>query len=444
MPAVSFPTLEFPHLADVELPRVVRARLNHPVGDAVADVPAAVRAAVEGSERLRRLPPGASVAVALGSRGIARIAEVAGTAIAALRDMGLAPFVVPAMGSHGGGTAEGQIAVLDRLGLTETTLGAPIRATMETVDYGTTDAGTRCKFDRNAAGADAVVVINRVKSHTTFDRAIESGLVKMVTVGLGKAEGARAAHRTGPPALTDVVPAVARVLLEKAPIALGIALVENPDKSLIAVEGVAPADFHAADERLLKRAKAFIARLPFDPLDVLVVEQIGKDISGAGMDHAVTGRADLRSIPNPAPFVSRIVVLGLSAATGGNGLGVGLADFTTVDVTRKIDLQQIYMNSLTSTLVEKSRFPIVLANDRDAMRAAVSTCWSPGNPQTRMCVIRSTLNLDEVLVSEPLVAELRDSAVFGDCSEPFALDFADNGRLLSRAYAADETLRAAS
>jgi hypothetical protein len=438
MVSAVFPALRFPHLDRVVLPRVARVRLQHKKGTPVADVPGAVSDAVRSSRRLAALAPGSSVAVALGSRGISHIVTVARTAIDTVRAMGHQPFVIPAMGSHGGGTAEGQVRVLANLGLTEAALGAEIRSSMDVVDYGETAEGARCKFDRNAAGADAVIVINRVKSHTTFDRPIESGLVKMTAVGLGKAEGARSVHRTGPRALTDTLPALARIALEKSPIALGIALVENADKQLVAVEGVDRDDFFESDERLLKLAKTHVARLPFDHIDALVVERIGKDISGAGMDHAVTGRADLRSIPNPPPFVARIAVLGLSTATGGNGLGVGLADFTTVAVASAIDLEQIYMNSLSSTLVEKSRFPIVLADDRDVMRALVSTSWSADDPSTGLCIIRSTLHLGEVLLSAPLLDRIRESAIYVSEGPLEELRFDDEGALLSRAYERDE------
>lgn len=438
MVSAVFPALRFPHLDRVVLPRVARVRLQHGKGTPIADVPGAVGDAVRSSRRLAALAPGSSVAVALGSRGISHIVTVARTVIDTVRAMGHLPFVVPAMGSHGGGTAEGQVRVLANLGLTEEALGVEIRSSMDVVDYGATAEGARCKFDRNAAGADAVIVVNRVKSHTTFDRPIESGLVKMTAVGLGKADGARSVHRTGPRALTETLPALARIALERSPIALGIALVENADKQLVAVEGVDRDDFFASDERLLKLAKTHVARLPFAHIDALAVERIGKDISGAGMDHAVTGRADLRSIPNPPPFVSRIAVLGLSAATGGNGLGVGLADFTTVAVASAIDLEQIYMNSLSSTLVEKSRFPIVLADDRDVMRALVSTSWSADDPSTGLCIIRSTLHLGEVLLSATLLGQIRESPIYVSEGPLQPLRFDEGGALLSRAYEADE------
>ena len=434
MVSASFPALDFTFLEKVEIPQVCRVRLTHPRGNPIEDVDGAVRQAVRSSPRLRELAAGSEVAVALGSRGISRIVVIGQAVVSELKALGHRPFIVPAMGSHGGGTAEGQVNVLAKLGLTEEALGAPIRSSMEVVDYGVTPDGAHCKFDRNAAGAAAVVVVNRVKSHTTFERSIESGLVKMVAVGLGKAEGARAVHRTGPRAFLDTLPALAKIALEKSPIALGIAVVENADKDLVAVEGVAPEDFFEADMRLLKMAKSFIARLPFGKMDGLVVEQIGKDISGAGMDYAVTGRADLRSIPNPPePFASRIAVLGLSEATGGNGLGIGLADFTTVDVVSRIDLRQIYMNSLTSTMAEKSRIPIVLKNDLDAIRATVSTSWSASDLETRLCLIRSTLHLQEILVSESLLWETLAGGA-EQASDFFPLRFSSQGKLLTRVY----------
>jgi hypothetical protein len=436
MLSASFPEVRFPHLEQVELPAVRRIRLRHPTGTPIDDTEAHVRRAVMECARFEALPKGSTVAVALGSRGISGIVRVAQSAIATLRERGFEPFVVPAMGSHGGGTAEGQVEVLAKLGMTEETLGAPIRSSMEVIDYGVTADGARCKFDRNAASADAVVVINRVKSHTTFERPIESGLVKMMAVGLGKAEGARSVHRTGPSALTDTLPALAAIALKKSPVALGIALVESAEKQLVAIEGVAPENFFEADRRLLILAKSLLARLPFDTIDALIVEQIGKDISGAGMDYAITGRADLRSIPNLSkPFISRIAILGLSAKTGGNGLGIGLADFTTQEAVSKIDLRQIYMNSITSTMVEKSRIPVVLPDDRDAVRASVATSWSADDLSTRLCIIRSTLHLDEILISDALLTEAEAAATFVDAGAPFPLAFDAAGRMTTHAYA---------
>jgi hypothetical protein len=437
----SFPLIAFPHLNRVAVPRFSRARLTFRCGSVISDIEPTVLRVVQASQRLRALKRGSSVAVALGSRGIAHIALVGRTVVAALREMGLEPFVVPAMGSHGGGTAEGQTTVLAKLGMTEEYLGAPIRATMETVDYGTTADGTPCLFDANASKASGIIVVNRVKSHTTFDRPIESGLVKMVAVGLGKADGARNVHRIGARGLSDTLPSLARLALSKAQISLGIALVENPMKELVVIEGVEPEDFFSADERLLTVAKSLIARLPFDFLDALVVEKIGKDISGTGMDYAVTARADLRGVPNPpVPLINKIVVLGITQASCGNGLGIGLADFTTKRTVDQIDLRTIYMNSLTSTLAEKSRIPIVLPDDLTAIRAGISTSWSNSDQSVRMCIIRSTLHLDEILVSEVLLSELVQGGKASSIGPPVDLEFASDGTLLTHAYSRDEVL----
>jgi hypothetical protein len=431
----TFPVIKFPHLEQARIPRVARVSLVQPAAEAIADITAAVNAEIAKSRRLAALPKGASVAVGLGSRGIANIPMIARAVIDRLKAMGLAPFVVPAMGSHGGGTADGQRAVLARLGMTEEFLGAPVKATMEVASFGKSEGGFECKFDKFAAEADAVVVVNRIKSHTSFDRPNESGIVKMVAVGLGKAEGARVVHRLGVAGMAETLPELARTLLERAPVAFGIALVENANKDTARIVGVEPEDFFDVDRDLLVYAKSLTARLPIDTVDTLVVEQIGKDISGIGMDNAVTGRVDMRGLDNvKRPFMAKIAVLGLSAATGGNGLGIGLADFTTNAVVEKIDLQSIYMNSLTSTLVEKSRIPIVLPNDRDAVAAAVVTSWSATDELTRLCLIRSTLHLDEMVASESMVEELRGNPKVGDIGPFFELEFSRDGQLLTRAY----------
>ena len=251
MPAMfspTFPEVHLPHLKDVPLPPMLRLGLSHPTAEAVADIGAAVDEALARSRQLADLRRGASVAVAVGSRGIAHIPKVVAAAVRHLRQRGFEPFIVPAMGSHGGATAEGQAGVLAHLGVTEASVGAPIRATMETAEYGATLHGIPSRFDKNAAEADAVLCINRVKSHTSFDRPIESGLTKLIAVGLGKQAGAQNVHRLGPRGYTEVLPELARIAIEHAPIAFGIALVENADKQLVVVEGVEPENF-AADRR---------------------------------------------------------------------------------------------------------------------------------------------------------------------------------------------------
>jgi hypothetical protein len=429
----TFPAVHLPHLEQVELPPVRRVRLHHPSAAAVADVEGAVRDAMGKSRRLSDLPRGASVAVAVGSRGIAEIPVLARTVVAHLNGLGLEPFIVPAMGSHGGGTALGQEGVLKKLGVTEASTGAPVRATMETVGYGATLDGIPCRFDANAAGADAVVLIARVKSHTSFDRPVESGLTKMTAVGLGKQAGARNVHRLGPRGYIEVLPSLAKIALEHSPIAYGVAVVENSAHQLVAIEGAEPEQFLATDERLLVRAKELLARLPFAQIDGLIVERIGKEISGTGMDIAISGRADIRGVANPKPLVHKLAVLGLSDATAGNAIGLGVADFTTLEVANALDLVAMYMNSITATTAEKARVPIVLPDDRTAIRAVVATCWASELERVRLCQIRSSMDLDEILVSPALFEDLEGSERAEALSDPAPLAFAADGRLLTRA-----------
>jgi Lactate racemase N-terminal domain len=429
----TFPEVDLPHLADIPLPPMMRLRLRHPKGEPIEDIAAAVDSALARSKQLETLRSGASVAVAVGSRGIAHIPKVVAAAVRHLKQRDFAPFIVPAMGSHGGATAEGQAGVLAHLGVTEKTVGAPVRATMETVEYASTMHGIPCRFDRNAAEADAVLCINRVKSHTSFDRPIESGLTKLIAVGLGKQAGAQNVHRLGPRGYTEVLPALARIAIEHSPIAFGIALVENADKQLVVIEGVEPEAFAATDERLLKLAKSLAARLPFEHVDGLIVEWIGKEISGAGMDPAVVGRVGIRSIPDPdKPFVNKLAVLGVTADSYGNAVGLGNADYTTRKVANNVDLLPMYMNCITAGGTEGARIPAVLRDDQTVLRAMVATCWRSDPDNARLCQIRSSLYVNEILVSPALYSEVEGRSDVERLSHPLPLEFSADGELLTR------------
>ena len=323
------------------------------------------------------------------------------------------------------------MSLLAELGFTEEAMGCPIEASMEVVRLGETSAGIPVHFDRRAFEADAVLVVGRVKSHTSFDREVESGLTKMVAIGLGKAEGARFVHRLGVRGYMEVLPEWARIAIREAPVAYGIAIVENAAREAAVIEGAEPEDFYETDARLLKTAKGCVPKLPFEQIDVLAVERLGKNISGTGMDPAVTARFDIRGRPNPpAPVISKLVVLGLTPETHGNGLGVGNADYTTKAVADRLDLYAMYMNACTATFTERVRIPAVLASDKAALQAAVGTSWHLDGADARLCLIRSTLHLETVLVSPPLAEELNGAGeVLGEAE---ALRFDDEGRLLTR------------
>ena len=433
MTSPTFPAVHLPMFDPVALPLLMRVALTHPRGDPIGDVEGAVAAALGGASRLNALAKGARVALAVGSRGIAHIDRIVARAVAVLEQRGLVVFIVPAMGSHGGGTPAGQTALLAELGITPEAMRAPIEATMEVVEYGHTADGTPCLFDRNAAAADGIVVINRVKPHTTFERPIESGLVKMVAIGLGNAGGALHVHRLGPRGLAETLPDIAAIALDKAPIAFGLALVENAYKQLVAIEGVEPEDFFDADRRLLGRARSLVARLPCSHVDALVVEWIGKEISGPGMDPVVTGRHDFRDLPAPsAPVTVKIGVLGITPASHGNAIGLGTADYTSRRVVEGVDLYATYLNAATGAMTDVVKMPMVLPDDRAVINACVATCWRPTPAEARLAIIHSTLHLDEILISPTLFEDMREHEGVLAISEPEPIAFSKDGRLLSR------------
>jgi hypothetical protein len=392
------------HAPDLRMHRVRRRPVEAPPPP---DPRAAARAALQG--RLAQVRPGDTVAVGVGSRGIAGIAEVVAGLVEALQDVGARPFVVPAMGSHGGASAQGQAQTLAGLGVSEAALGVPVRATMATVRLGRAD-DVEVAVDAYAAEADHVLVVNRLKSHTSFSGEVESGLAKMLAIGLGKQHGAEELHRLGPGQLERRIRTAARHLCDRLQVLGGVALVEGPAKHLVAVELVEPDGIGGAREaELLRQAKGHEARLPAEQLDVLVVDLMGKELSGTGMDTNVLGRRMVRSMPElPAPCITAVVCCEVSAGSHGNAVGLGLADFVPERALAGFDPTVTYANALTagSQAVQRAKIPIVLADDVDAVSAAMLTCDVPDLSEVRLMRIRNTLHLDEIMVSESLLDEV--------------------------------------
>jgi len=405
------------------LPRFLKIRQELP-SDRVPDIVAAVREELLRLELGSRLRPGASVAITAGSRGIANITLVLRTVADVLREGGAEPFIVPAMGSHGGATPEGQRHLLAEYGITEASVSAPIRATMDTVDLGRLPNGAVVYFDALAAAADATLVVNRVKAHTAFRGEIESGLCKMTSIGLGKQRGAEQVHDHG---LRETIPAVAELSLRHNNVVGGLALVENAEHELAMIRGVRPDDFLTADRELLRIANDYLPRVPFDHLHVLAVGWLGKNISGSGMDYNVVGmwrRIGGDRIPN----FERIVVLDMTSESEGNGLGVGIADFTTRRLYDKLDLQKMYLNGLTSGAFEAIKIPVVLDSDRQALEVALHAAGSAGAPP-RVAIIHSTLDLGELWVSEVLMDEVSANPRLTALGPPEELAFDADQRL---------------
>ncbi|MFC6941725.1 DUF362 domain-containing protein [Salinirubellus sp. GCM10025818] len=386
--------VEFPHFHDV--------RYDPPTPE-LEDTPGAAREAVD-ALAVDALPAGASVAVGVGSRGITDLVPIVEAVVGRLDEHGLSPVVVPAMGSHGGATAEGQREVLAAMGITEESLGCPIDARMETVVLGESELGQPVRFGVAALEADAVMVVNRVKAHTNFTGPFESGLTKMSTVGLGKQKGASAIHeRALVEGYVPVLGAAFEVVRREVDLLGGVAIVENFEDRTAEVEGVPASDLPEAETALLERAYEYMPTLPYDELDVLVVEEIGKDVSGAGMDTNVIGRYEVLNAEEPeSPDIKRILVLGLTEATHGNGQGIGLADLTTVDVVEELDLDQVYANALTSSSFSKARLPLALPNDELGLAAAVSGVGPYDPEEARIAWIRDTGHLSEFRVSPAL------------------------------------------
>ncbi|MDO3677711.1 lactate racemase domain-containing protein [Paenibacillus ehimensis] len=415
-------------LQDIPIPQMVRirqkfdgTRLERPTEDLEREL--AKPGAID------RIKPGQQVAVAVGSRGVANIAAFTRTTIDAIKRAGAHPFIVPCMGSHGGATAEGQKEVLHHLGVTEEAMGVPIRSTMEVVQIDQLPNGLPVYVDKYAYEADAIVVINRVKPHTAFRGKIESGIMKMISIGLGKQKGAEACHQLGFKYMAENVPAMARIMLEKLPILFGVALVENAYDETCIVEVLPAAQVEEREMALLEIAKARLPKILFDQIDVLVIDYIGKNISGDGMDPNITGR-----YPTPyahgGPDVSKMVVLDTTPETKGNANGVGTADFTTQRLVDKMDLAATYANGLTSTVCAPTKIATTLENDLYAIKAAVKTCNILDYTQCRLVRIRDTLHLGEIEISVNLLEEAKLHPDIEILTDPYDLPFNSEGNLV--------------
>jgi hypothetical protein len=357
-------------------------------------------------EKIRTLVnPGQSVAVAVGSRGIDNLSRIVKETINFLKEHGAAPFIVPAMGSHGGATAEGQLEILRGYGVTEETMGVPIKSSMDVTLIGHTPKGIPVYMDKNALAADTVVVINRVKPHTAAKGLIESGLCKMLAIGLGKHIGCSRLHEEGWSGFSQVISSAAEVFLKKANIGFGIALVENAFDQTAIIKAVVKDEFLTQDRELLAKSKAMMPRLLVPHIDVLVIEQIGKDISGAGMDPNIVGRsAVIGKVPNyNGPTIKRVVVLDLSEGTHGNASGIGNADFITKKVFDQIDFAATYANMIAAGSPESARIPIALETEREAIIAAVKCSGIEGEAGPHIVRIKDTLHLEEIWVSENML-----------------------------------------
>ncbi len=409
------------------LPRMCRVKQQFE-GPTLRDIPQAIRETMRGLHLRDKVKPGQTVAITAGSRGIANIDKITRAVVDELKALGLSPFIVPTMGSHGGATAEGQRKVLEHYGITEASMGCPIKSSMEVVRIGEVK-GTPVFCDRNAWGADHIAVVARIKAHTDFQGEIESGLFKMMAIGLGKQQGAEHYHRAGHTnGYAEVFPLIGRTVLESGRILFGLGTVENGYEETAKVQAMLPKDFEEGEKALLREAKTWMARLPFEALDLLIVDEMGKNISGAGMDTNVIGRPFVQKVLE-RPRVRRLFVRDLTPESEGNAVGVGMADMTTRRLVAKINYEAMYMNAITSGVPEGAKVPMAFETDREAIQAALGMIGLTPPEQARAVRIRNTLHLTEMDVSESLLSEAKTHERLRVVTEPAPIVFDGEGNL---------------
>jgi len=413
-------------------PRMLRIRQKFEA-TRVDDIPATVEKQLSGLRLNDKVRPGQTVAVTAGSRGIANIAIVIKAICDHVRKIGGVPVIIPAMGSHGGGTAEGQREIIEGYGVTEEFCGAEIRSSMETVIVDQTPQGIPVHFDKNAYECDHVIVCGRIKPHTGFVGPIESGLHKMMLIGLGKHSGAKIYHR----AILDysfleIIRAVAASVLEKCHILAGVAIVENAFDETGLVEAVAPENFYSREAELLTLARQWMPRLPFRDVGLLIVDEIGKNISGSGMDTNIVGRKynDHSATDRDEFRVKRIFVRGLTEATHGNACGLGMAEFTNDRTVATVDRRITQINCNTGGHPSAAAIPASYASDREVLENALPTVGLTEPEQARVIQIADTLRLSEVLVSEAYLPEIQTRSDLEILNGPFDMPFDVSGNLL--------------
>lgn len=417
-------------LADtVALPRMVKVRqkLDH-TNIPREEIPEKVRQELLQCGMAQRIHKGNSIAITCGSRGVANIALIIKAIVEFVKEAGGEPFVFPAMGSHGGATAEGQREILTGYGVTEEYLGCPIRATMEVDQLGQTPDGMPVFIDRYAHAADGIILCGRVKAHTAFRGPYESGIMKMAVIGMGKQHGAQTVHRDGFKALGEMLPVIGKVILDNAKVLGALALVENAFDETCIISGMLKEEIMEKEPPLLKRSKEFLGKIFFDDIDVLVVDRIGKDISGDGMDPNITGRFAVPYVKGEKN-VQHIAVLDLTEETHGNCNGLGLADVTTKRLVDKIDVDCTFPNVVTSTVLCTPKIPLFTHSDKSCIQIALRTCNYIDRTHPRIVRIRDTMNLEQIEISEAMLPEAEASQHVEVLTQPEDWKFNEEGNL---------------
>jgi hypothetical protein len=416
-------------LNDIPIPDMAECCWNFPC-PSLSNPEAELKAQIDKSSLARAIKPSSRIAITAGSRGISRIDTILARICEEVKKLHAHPVVVSAMGSHGGATEEGQREILNGYGITPERVGAPVLCSVNAVEVGKTADGMPVFIDEEAFRSDGIIVVNRVKSHTSFQGATESGILKMLAVGLGKDKGAQHIHQLGTRGLKTGIPQAAQVIMSKVSVLLGIGIIENAQGDIAVIEALEPPEIEVGEARLLQQAKQLMPIIPFKNIDVLVVQEMGKDVSGTGLDTNVIGRRMIAGEREPElPGISRIGVLDLSDNSQGNATGIGLADIITQRLYNKINFEKTLLNIISSTFIERAKIPLTMPTDKSAFQMGLMTCWKAEPLAARIMMIKNTRCLQKFFVSKGLSAEALQSNNLQCSNNFFPLFFSENGNM---------------
>lgn len=414
-------------LKDIQIPNVAKVKYNFPCGK-INDVEKAVLSELKKRNILERINKGNTVAIAVGSREISNLSLILKTLVNEIKAIGGYPFIVPAMGSHGGATAKGQEEILAGFGITGEEMGVPVKSSMEAIEIGKTETGIPVHMDKYSFQADCIIPVGRIKPHTDFRGQYESGLMKMIAIGLGKQKGASVCHQLGLECMSENIHAIARVSLAKTNIIFGLGIIENAFHGTYRIIVLQKEKIEEEEHELLQEAKSLIPRIPFRKVDIIVIDEMGKDISGTGMDSNVIGRSSTLGMWEP--YAERIVVLDLTHKSHGNTNGIGLADIITLKLFNKMDFEQTYPNAITSAEPKAVKIPIVMPNDELAIKCAIKTCVGIGEEGVKLVRIKNTLSINQFYLSKALIKEAEESEDIEIISESGLMKFDGAGNLI--------------
>ncbi len=417
-----------------ELPEMIKVKQEFDI-PAVKNINEKVSEEFKKTNINKKIKPGSKIAITAGSRGIKKISEILSLIVEEVKLLGAEPFILSAMGSHGGNTVEGQREILSGYGITEEKMGAPVICSTDVVEIGKNSFGIPVYFDKIALNSDGIIAVNRIKSHTDYRRTIQSGIMKILSIGLGREKGATQIHELGVRGLNDVLPASARLILEKAPVILGIGIIENALLNIAHIEAIEPETIEMREMELLKWSMEISPKFLFNDIDLLIVNEIGKNISGVGMDTKVIGRMMVWGEDEwKSPKINRIATLDLTEESHGNVIGIGLSDIITRRIYEKIDFDVSYTNILASSMIDRGKIPIIANSDEVAIKWALKTCWAENKRMAKVVNIKNTLNLSEIFISKSILDEQKENDKIKPIGEFIEFEFDSSGTLKNPAF----------